>query len=153
RYMNVYGARQDYRGAYIAVIMKILDNLDQGRPPVVYGDGLQAYDFIYVNDCARANICAAKADVSDSFFNVGTGVKTSIKELTELILEITKSDQAIRHEPAGLTFVNNRVGCPEKAHRELGFQAKVALEAGLRQLIAWRSAHKAEVAASRAAGP
>src|SRR2546430_15201624 len=71
RYMNVYGARQDYQGAYIAVIMKILDNLDQGKPPVVYGDGSQAYDFIYVRDCAQANICAAKVKTTDAFYNVG----------------------------------------------------------------------------------
>jgi len=86
RYMNVYGGRQDYRGAYIAVIMKILDNLDQGKLPVVYGDGSQAYDFIYVSDCARANVCAAKADTTDRFYNFGCGVRTTIKELTELIL-------------------------------------------------------------------
>jgi len=151
RYMNVYGARQDYRGAYIAVIMKILDNLDQGKPPVVYGDGSQVYDFIYVSDCARANVCAAKADTTDRFYNVGKGVRTSIKELTQLILEITKSDQKIHYEPAGLTFVKNRVGCPEKAKREIGFEAEVDLREGLERLIAWRSAHKEEVAARRAA--
>jgi len=58
RYMNVYGARQDYRGTYIAVMMKILDNIDNKTAPVVYGDGSQAYDFIYVSDTARANVCA-----------------------------------------------------------------------------------------------
>lgn len=151
RYMNVYGARQDYRGAYIAVIMKILDNLDQGKPPVVYGDGSQAYDFIYVSDCARANVCAAKADATDAFYNVGKGVRTSIKELTELILEITKSDQKIHYEPAGLTFVKNRVGSTEKARREIGFEAQVDLREGLKRLIDWRSAHKEEVATRRAA--
>lgn len=151
RYMNVYGPRQDYRGAYIAVIMKILDNLDQGKPPIVYGDGSQAYDFIYVGDCARANICAAKAAVTDSYYNVGKGVRTSIKELTELILEIAKADQKIQYEPAGLTFVKNRVGSTEKAKREIGFGAQVGLREGLERLIAWRSAHKEEVAARRAA--
>jgi len=151
RYMNVYGARQDYRGAYIAVIMKILDNLDQGKPPVVYGDGSQAYDFIYVRDCARANVCAAKASTKDTFYNVGKGVRTSIKELTELVLDITKSDQKIQYEPAGLTFVKNRVGCPKKARREIGFEAQVELREGLERLIAWRAAHKEEVAARRAA--
>ena len=151
RYMNVYGARQDYRGAYIAVIMKILDNLDQGKPPVVYGDGSQAYDFIYVRDCARANVCAAKANTKDTFYNVGKGVRTSIKELTELILEITKSDQNIQYEAAGLTFVKNRVGCPKKAKREIGFEAQVELREGLERLIAWRATHKEEVAARRAA--
>lgn len=145
RYMNVYGARQDYRGTYIAVIMKILDLLDQGKPPVVYGDGSQAYDFIYVSDVARANVLAAKAETTDAFYNVGKGVRTSIKELAELILKVTGSSQRIQYEPGGLTFVKNRVGSPEKAKREIGFEATVELEEGLRRLIAWRTVHKAEV--------
>lgn len=150
RYMNVYGARQDYRGAYIAVIMKILDNIDQGKPPVVYGDGSQAYDFIYVDDCACANVCAMRANTTDTFYNVGKGLRTSIKELTELILEITKSDLKIHYEPAGLTFVKNRVGCPEKSRREIGFEARADLREGLEKLIAWRASHKEEVLARRA---
>ncbi|MBW2285809.1 MAG: SDR family NAD(P)-dependent oxidoreductase, partial [Deltaproteobacteria bacterium] len=77
RYMNVYGPRQDYRGTYIAVIMKILDNIDKGIPPVVFGDGSQAYDFIYVEDTARANVCALKSDVPFGCYNVGRGIKTS----------------------------------------------------------------------------
>lgn len=115
RYMNVYGSRQDYHGAYIAVIMKILDNLDKGIAPVVYGDGSQAYDFVNVVDCARANVCAMKADTTDEFYNVGTGIRTSIKELAELILDITGSDLQIQYEPAGQTFVKNRIGCPKKS--------------------------------------
>lgn len=149
RYMNVYGPRQDYQGAYIAVIMKMLDNLDRGQPPVVFGDGSQAYDFVYVGDCARANVCAAKADTADSCYNVGTGVRTSIKELAEQVLEITKADHKIQYEPAGLTFVKNRVGCPEKARREIAFEAATGLREGLERLIAWRAAHKEEVAARR----
>ena len=106
--MNVYGPRQDYHGAYIAVIMKMLDAIDRGEPLVLYGDGSQAYDFVYVGDCAAANVCAMKADTTDRFYNVGTGVRTSIQELAELVLEITGSDVGIRYEPAGLTFVKNR---------------------------------------------
>jgi len=104
RYMNVYGSRQDYQGTYIAVIMKILDRLDKGLPPVVYGDGSQAYDFIYVQDCARANVCAMQAEATDDFYNVGTGIRTTIKELAELILEVTDSDLKIQYEPGGKTF-------------------------------------------------
>lgn len=149
RYMNVYGARQDYHGAYIAVIMKILDRLDKGLPPVVYGDGSQAYDFIYVTDCGRANVCAMKADATDEFYNVGTGTKTTIKELTQLILDITNSKLQIQYEPAGQTFVKNRVGCPEKATAEIGFKAKIGLREGLEKLIQWRNTHKEEVARRR----
>jgi UDP-glucose 4-epimerase len=149
RYMNVYGARQDYQGAYIAVIMKILDRLDKGLPPVVYGDGSQAYDFVYATDCARANICAMKADTSDTFYNVGRGIKTTIKELAELILETTGSSLKIQYEPGGTTFVKNRVGCPKKAEQEIGFKAEVDLPQGLRRLIEWRNNHKEEVARRR----
>lgn len=151
RYMNVYGARQDYRGAYIAVIMKMLDAIDRGEPVTLYGDGSQAYDFVYVTDCAAANVCAMKADATDGFYNVGTGVRTSLRELAELVLDIAGSDAGIRYEPQGLTFVKNRIGDPTAAARELGYTAAVGLEQGLGELIAWRRAHLDQVARRRAA--
>lgn len=145
RYMNVYGPRQDYRGTYIAVMMKILDNIDNGTAPVVYGDGSQAYDFVYVTDTARANVCALKSDVPFGFYNVGRGIKTSIKELTQLILKISGSDLPIQYEPAGQTFVTNRIGDVTAAERDLGFKWRVDLEEGLMGLIEWRKAHMNEV--------
>lgn len=151
RYMNVYGPRQDYRGAYIAVIMKILDRLDSGLPPVVYGDGSQAYDFVYVGDCARANVLAMAADATDAFYNVGTGIRTTIGELAELILELTGSPLKVQYEPAGITFVKNRIGSPTKAQNEIGFTAKTNLREGLERLIEWRDTHKAEVEQRRVA--
>jgi UDP-glucose 4-epimerase len=151
RYMNVYGPRQDYQGAYIAVIMKMLDSIDRGEPLIVYGEGDQAYDFVYVGDCAEANVCAMKADASDRAYNVGTGIRTSIKELADLVLELTGSDVGIRYEPAGLTFVKNRIGSPDRAEAELGFRAKVGLEEGLGALIDWRQSHKAQVDRARSA--
>jgi UDP-glucose 4-epimerase len=151
RYMNVYGPRQDYFGAYIAVIMKMLDSIDRGEPLVLFGDGSQAYDFVYVGDCAEANVCAMKADTTDRFYNVGTGVRTSLQELAELVLEITGTDVGIRYEPAGLTFVKNRIGSPARATAEIGFTAVVPLREGLRGLIDWRNGHKSEVDARRAA--
>jgi nucleoside-diphosphate-sugar epimerase len=150
RYMNVYGPRQDYRGAYIAVIMRMLDSIDRGEPLVVYGDGSQAYDFVHVTDCATANVCAMHAATTDRFYNVGTGVRTSIEEVAELLLEITGSDIGIRYEPAGVTFVKNRIGATERAREEIGFEARMPLEEGLRTLVEWRSTHKAEVEARRA---
>ena len=149
RYMNVYGPRQDYLGAYIAVIMRFLDRIDRGEPPTLHGDGSQAYDFVYVGDCARANICAMEAEAVDRFYNVGTGVRTTVKELAELILRLSGSNLPIRYEPADRVFVKNRIGCPEKAADELGFTATVPLEEGLGALIEWRAAHRAEVEARR----
>jgi len=139
RYMNVYGPRQDYRGAYTSVIMKMLDRIDAGQPPIVYGDGSQTYDFIDVIDAARANICAAKAVVTDDFYNVGSGVGTTIREIAELLLDITGSDLGIKFEPAGQTFVTKRIGGTEKAKRELGFEATSNLRSGLKRLIEWRN--------------
>jgi len=139
RYMNVYGPRQDYKGAYIAVIMKILDKLDQRLPPIVFGDGSQSYDFIYVGDCGKANVCAMKSDVTDSFYNVGCGRKTSIKEVAQLLIDLAGSSLEIEYEPAGTTFVNNRVGSTENAARDIGFEASVSLEDGLQHLIKWRN--------------
>lgn len=152
RYMNVYGARQDYKGTYIAVIMKILDRLDQGLPPVVYGDGSQAYDFIYVSDVAKSNVCAMKSEATDSFYNVGSGVQTTIKELAEKILAVTHSKLQIQYEPGGQTFVTNRIGDPSRAIKEIGFKYEVELEEGLKQLIKWRNDHMEIVAKKRAKG-
>lgn len=149
RYMNVYGPRQDYRGAYIAVIMKMLDAIDCGEPLKIYGDGSQAYDFVAVEDCAKANVCAMKADVTDRCYNVGTGKRTSIKELAEMLLKLTDTGVGIEFEPEGLTFVKNRIGCPENANRDIGFKASVGLEKGLKDLIQWRDIHKSEVDARR----
>ncbi|OPY62532.1 MAG: dTDP-glucose 4,6-dehydratase [Pelotomaculum sp. PtaU1.Bin065] len=149
RYMNVYGPRQDYKGTYIAVMMKILDCIDRGERPVVFGDGSQAYDFIYVQDCARSNVCALKADIPHGFYNVGRGIKTSIKQLAELLLELTSSDLEIQYEPAGQTFVTNRVGCPKAAEHDLGFKWTIDLREGMQKLIDWRKNHKEAVETRR----
>jgi UDP-glucose 4-epimerase len=149
RYMNVYGARQDYKGAYIAVIMKILDRIDQGFPPVVYGDGSQSYDFIYVSDVAKANLCALKSPATDRFYNVGSGVQTSIRELAEMILEITGCGLAIQYEPAGQTFVTNRIGSTQNAEADLGFTYEIGLREGIRRLVEWRNAARSASPAIR----
>jgi UDP-glucose 4-epimerase len=150
RYMNVYGARADYRGAYIAVMMKWLDAIDRGEPITIHGDGSQAYDFVYVSDCAAANVCAMKAEATDAFYNVGTGIKTSLRELADMVLEITGTGD-VRYEEGGTAHVKNRIGSTEAAERDLGFKAKVGLEEGMKRLIEWRRAHVEEVEARRAA--
>lgn len=152
RYMNVYGPRQDYHGAYIAVIMKMLDAIDRGESPTIMGDGSEAFDFVAVEDCGLANVCAMKADTTDTNYNVGTGKRTSLKELAELLIEITGCDKPITYAPRSqATLVRNRIGCPKKASSEIGFNATLDLREGLKRLIDWRSHHKAEVAARRRA--
>jgi UDP-glucose 4-epimerase len=152
RYMNVYGPRQDYHGAYIAVIMKMLDAIDRGDAPTIMGDGSEAFDFVAVEDCAAANVCAMSATTTDEFYNVGTGVRTSLKELAEKLLNITGCNKEISYAPRSqATLVRNRIGSPEKARDEIGFSARIDLDEGLRRLIDWRNNHMGEVAARRAA--
>jgi len=138
RYMNIYGPRMDYKGAYVSVIMKVLDRIDQGLPPIIFGDGSQSYDFIHVDDVARANILALRSDATDEFFNIGMGVKTSINELVHLLLEITGSELQPEYRSQEQMFVTHRVGSTEKAGRMLGFQAKIPLDEGLRSVVEWR---------------
>lgn len=145
RYMNVYGERQDYKGTYIAVMHKILDNIKKGLPPIVYGDGSQCYDFVHVSDVARANILSMKSSASGDFYNVGRGIGTSIKELSEMLLELTGSSLEIQYEPAGTTFVTHRIGCPKAAKQDLGFEWSVGLSEGLKQLIEWRESHQEDL--------
>jgi UDP-glucose 4-epimerase len=140
RYMNIYGPRMDYKGTYVSVIMKVLDRIDQGLAPIIFGDGSQSYDFIHVHDVARANILALKSGAVDEFFNVGMGVKTSINELVHMLLEITGADLQPEYRPQEQMFVTHRIGSTEKAERMLGFRATVPLPDGLRSVVAWRQA-------------
>jgi UDP-glucose 4-epimerase len=150
RYMNVYGPRQDYQGAYIAVIMKMLDAIDRGEGPTIFGDGSEAFDFVAVEDCGAANVCAMQADTTDRFYNVGTGRRTSLRELAGMLIELTGCREPIRTAPRSqATLVRNRIGSPERAAQELGFRAATSLREGLERLIAWRAQHKEEVEARR----
>jgi UDP-glucose 4-epimerase len=152
RYMNVYGPRQDYHGAYIAVIMKMLDAIDRGEGPTILGDGSEAFDFVAVEDCAMANVCAMKAEVTDRFYNVGTGKRTSLKELAQMIIDLTGCKLPIKYAPRSqATLVRNRIGDPRKASADIGFTAALDLPEGLRRLIDWRNAHRAEVSDRRRA--
>jgi UDP-glucose 4-epimerase len=151
RYMNVYGPRQDYRGAYIAVIMKMLDAIDRGEGPTILGDGSEAFDFVAVEDCARANLCAMGATATDRFYNVGTGKRTSLKQVAEKLLNLTGSNQPINYAPRSqATLVRNRIGSPKRAREEIGFASQIDLDDGLKRLINWRRTHIVEVEARRA---
>lgn len=148
RYMNVYGPRQDYQGAYIAVIMKMLDAIDNGQSPSIMGDGSEAFDFVAVEDCGRANICAMRADTTDTYYNVGTGKRTTLKKLAELLVEITGTDKPILYAPGSkATLVRNRIGCTKKANKEIGFITTTELREGLQRLITWRNSHKVKAVA------
>ncbi len=136
--MNIYGPRMDDKGAYVSVIVKVLDRIDRGLRPRIFGDGSQSYDFVHVEDVARANILALKSSASDDFFNIGTGIRTSINELVECLLALTGSSLEPEYLPQEEMFVSHRVGSIDKAGRELGFRWTVSLDEGLRSLVDWR---------------
>lgn len=142
RYMNIYGPRMDYKGTYVSVIMKVLDRIDQGLSPIIFGDGSQAYDFIHVADVARANILALKSEATDTFLNIGMGQKTTIGELVQLLLDIAGSKLKPEFRPQEQMFVTHRVGSTEKARDLLSFEAEIKLEDGLRSVVEWRKNDK-----------
>jgi len=148
RYMNVYGPHQDQTAAYTGVIPIMLNKIDANEAPTINGDGTQAYDFIDVEDVARSNICSLESDATDEFYNVGTGVQTSIKELCDTILDLKESELEVTYNPYNADdarrLVQNRIGCPKKASDDLDFNYKYDLRTGLQRLIDWRETHSPE---------
>jgi UDP-glucose 4-epimerase len=140
RYMNLYGPRMDDKGAYVSVIVKVLDKIRAGEPPVIFGDGSQAYDFIHVADGARANVLALTSDATDVCLNVGTGVKTTIKELVDELLVITGSELEPDYRPQEQMFVTYRVGSTQRAQELIGFRSNIDYREGLRSVAQWRQA-------------
>jgi len=142
RYMNVYGPGQDQHAAYSGVIPNVLNKIDKNEAPIVNGDGSQAYDFIYVEDVARSNLDALKSDIKFGFYNVGTEIQTTIKELCSIILRLKNSKLKINFIPYSTSdarqLVKNRVGSKKKIEKEIKFKHKHSLEDGLKALISWR---------------
>jgi UDP-glucose 4-epimerase len=144
RYFNVYGPRMDIAGVYTEVLIRWLDALEANQPPLIFGDGTQSMDFVFVGDVARANVLAAQSDVTDELFNVGTGIQTSLSELCDLLLQLTGSAlRPERREARQVANVQARRAGIEKATRLLDFRAKTSLREGLQELIRWRDSMKA----------
>ena len=138
RYFNVYGARMDIYGAYTEVLIRWMERIAAGKPPLIFGDGNQTMDFVYVEDIARANVLAAKADVSDEVFNVASGVETSLNDLAYALLRVMGSDLEPEYGPERkVNPVPRRLADTSKAERLLGFRAEIDLEDGLRRLVEW----------------
>lgn len=142
RYMNVYGPGQDQHAVYSGVVPIMLNKIDANEQPTINGDGSQAYDFIYVEDVARCNVQAILSDVEYGFYNVGTEVQTTIKQLCDTILKLKDSKLEVIYKPYSAddarALVQNRIGSRQKAENELGFKYKYSLEEGLLKLIEWR---------------
>jgi UDP-glucose 4-epimerase len=139
RYMNVYGPRMDDKGVYVSVIVKVLDRIARGERPTIHGDGTQAFDFVHVSDVARANVLAMEATASDRAYNIGTGIRTSIRELVDELLVITESEIEPEYLPGEQMFVTNRLGSTEAAERDLGFRAEIGWREGLRTVARQQS--------------
>ena len=139
RYFNVYGPRMDIHGRYTEVLIRWMERLAAGRPPVIFGDGRQTMDFIHVRDVARANVLGAKATVSDQIFNVASGSETSLLQLAQLLSQVMDREE-LGPEFAPERSVNpvaRRLSSTQKAERLLGFRAQIPLEEGLRELVGW----------------
>ena len=138
RYFNVYGPRMDVHGAYTEVLVRWMERIAAGEPPLIFGDGLQTMDFVCVPDIARANVLAAEAGVTDTVFNIASGVETSLRELAEALLRVMGSDLEIEYGPErAVNRVPRRLADTSAARRELGFEAEIGLEEGLQMLVRW----------------
>lgn len=140
RYFNVYGPRMDIHGKYTEVLIRWLDRIEAGQPPLIFGDGLQTMDMISIDDVTDANMLAMQSDVTDEVFNVASGSETSLLGLLQALLKITGSGLEPEFQPErSVNPVPRRLADTSKAEKLLGFKAKVDVEEGLRRLLAWRN--------------
>ena len=148
RYFNMYGPRMSLEGEDTEVIIKWLDRLEAGEAPVVHGDGSASIDWIHVRDAARATVLALGSPVEDEAINIASGQETTLKQLLELLIELTGSRASPRYEAPRTVYGGaRRVGSPEKAKRLLGFEARIGLREGLQDLLHWYRRVKREAPA------
>jgi UDP-glucose 4-epimerase len=144
RYFNVYGPRMDVHGVYTEVLVRWMERIAEGKPPLIFGDGLQTMDFVCVPDIARANVLAAEADVTDRVYNVASGTEVSLRGLAEALLRTMGSDLDIEYGPErAVNGVTRRLADTSAAQRDLGFKAEIGLEQGLAELVEWWRGEKA----------
>ena len=138
RYFNVYGPRMDTHGLYTEVLIRWMERIAAGQPPLIFGDGLQTMDFVHVADIARANVAAARSPLTDEVFNVASGTETSLRDLAAALLAAMDSDLPVEHGPErAVNGVTRRLADISAAEMKLGFRARIGLEEGLRDLVRW----------------
>lgn len=138
RYFNVYGARMDIHGVYTEVLIRWMERIAAGKPPLIHGDGTQTMDFIYVEDIARANILAARSGLTDEVFNIARGEEISLNDLATALGRVMDFSRPVEYGPARKTNpVPRRLADVARARRRLGFEARVSLEEGLTRLVDW----------------
>lgn len=150
RYFNVYGPRMDVHGLYTEVLVRWMERIADGKPPLIFGDGLQTMDFVVTQDIARANILAAQSDIVDGVYNVASGQETSLLELAQALLRAMDSDLSVEHGPErAVNGVTRRLADITAAQVDLGFTAEIPLEDGLRSLVEWWSPLREEISAGK----
>jgi UDP-glucose 4-epimerase len=143
RYFNVYGPRMDVHGVYTEVLVRWMERIAKGEPPLIFGTGQQTMDFVYTEDIARANLLAADAPITDEVFNIASGVETSLVELAQALLHVMGSDLAIEYGPErSVNKVSRRLADITKAADALGWKPEVGMEEGLERLVAWWHAER-----------
>ncbi|WP_104091156.1 NAD-dependent epimerase/dehydratase family protein [Arthrobacter sp. GMC3] len=153
RYFNVYGPRMDVHGLYTEVLVRWMERIADGRPPLIFGDGQQTMDFIFTEDIARANILAASSNVTEGVYNIASGTETSLLGLAESLLAAMGSELPVEHGPErAVNGVARRLADVSSAQRDLGFTATTGLEDGLRQLVGWWEPLREEIGAGRLVG-
>ncbi len=150
RYFNVYGPRMDVHGLYTEVLVRWMERIEDGLPPLIFGDGLQTMDFVFTTDIARANVLAAASPVVEGVYNVARGEESSLLDLAGTLLRVMGSDLPVEHGPdRAVNGVVRRLADTSAAERDLGFTAEVGLEEGLRALVEWWRPLREEIAAGR----
>jgi len=153
RYFNVYGPRMDVHGLYTEVLVRWMERIEDGLPPLILGDGQQTMDFVHTRDVARANILAAGSGVVEGVYNVASGAETSLLELARALLRAMESELPVEHGPErGVNGVVRRQADTTAARHDLGFSAETGLEEGLRELVDWWRPLRAEIADARVGG-
>jgi UDP-glucose 4-epimerase len=148
RYFNVYGPRMDTHGLYTEVLIRWMERISRGEAPLIFGDGAATMDFVHVRDIARANLLAARADVTDTVYNIATSTETSLKGLAEALLKVMGSDMTPEHGPErAVNGVTRRLADISTAAKDLGWTPEIGLEDGLDDLVKWWS-HAAQPAAA-----
>jgi UDP-glucose 4-epimerase len=143
RYFNVYGPRMDIHGKYTEVLIRWMERIAAGQPPLILGDGKTTMDFVYIDDVARSNILSLQSDVTDDVFNVASGVETSLNDLANALLKVMGSSLRPEYGPERkVNPVSRRLADTSKAERLLGFKAEVSLDDGLRRLVKWWDANR-----------
>jgi UDP-glucose 4-epimerase len=138
RYFNVYGDRMDIHGAYTEVLIRWMDRILEGKPPLIFGTGTDTMDFVYVDDIARANLLAMKSDATDEVFNVASGTETSLNDLAAALLRVMGCDLKPEYGPVRkVNPVSRRLADTSLAKKRIGFEATIGIEDGLRKLVAW----------------